>query len=111
MKVLVAVLALPLLGASAPDAEEREADEPTLEAEADFSDMADRNCHDTIRTVREENGQPLFQRDTADPDEPILFYALDHEVDGCDVLLVSRDGDVRDMPSAPEGPVRVQPAQ
>lgn len=109
MKVLAAVLALPLIGASLPDAEQRE--ESTPEAKADFSDLEDRNCRDTIQSVREENGQPLIQRDTADPDEPILFYALDHEVDGCDVLLVSRNGDVRDLPSAPDGPVRVQPAQ
>ena len=57
----------------------------------------DRNCTDTIQLVRQERGLPLLERNTADPDAPILFKAVDHNVDGCDVLLVG-DGDVRPLP-------------
>lgn len=69
-----------------------------------------RNCQDTIHQVRQERGLAEIQRETADPDAPILFHALDYDIDGCDVLL-ARDGEVRDLPLIPEGPLRVQPAQ
>lgn len=67
-------------------------------------------CNDRIMTIRQERGLPLLDRGTADADDPILFYALDHEVDGCDVLLTG-DGEVRPIPVVPEGPLRPQPAR
>ncbi len=116
MKAALTLIALPLsaplLGAGPlPQLADAQASAPQQSATADFSDLAQQNCKDTIRKVREENAQPLIRRDTADPDAPILYHALDHEVDGCDVLLVSRNGDVRDIPQATEGSALLVPAQ
>ncbi|QZH74835.1 MAG: hypothetical protein JY451_14480 [Erythrobacter sp.] len=70
----------------------------------------ERNCTDTIELVREERGLPLLDRNTADPDAPILFKAVDHNVDGCDVLLVG-DGDVRPLPRVDPGASLLHRAQ
>lgn len=67
-------------------------------------------CADTIEQVRADRGRPLLDRRPADADAPILFKALDHQVAGCDVLLVA-DGDVRPIPAPQPGPVVPQRAQ
>ncbi|GGD51524.1 hypothetical protein GRI62_06030 [Erythrobacter arachoides] len=69
-----------------------------------------RECDDrTWQAVQRDRGQPLLDRRPADPDEPLLFKAVDHEVEGCAVLLVG-DGDIRPLPAPQEGPL-LQPAQ
>lgn len=68
------------------------------------------NCTDTIEIVRQERGLPLIDRQIADADAPILFNAVDYDIDGCDVLLTS-NGEIRPLPLVPEGPVTPQPAQ
>lgn len=111
MKAILILLALPLLGASPTEGDGRISSEQSSRSLLEPASRPELECRDTVQMVREERGHLVPQRDTADPDEPILFYALDHEVEGCDVLLVSRDGDVREVPEAPQGPVRVRPAQ
>lgn len=67
-------------------------------------------CTDTWQQVREERELPPVPNEPADPDQPILFRAVVHQIDGCDFLLVG-DGDVRPLPAPQEGPLRPQRAQ
>lgn len=58
-----------------------------------------RNCRDRIEWVREEMGQPKFEREPASPDKPLMMYAVDHRVDGCGVLVpVANPADIRQAP-------------
>lgn len=70
------------------------------------------NCRDTIEQVREENGQPALRRETADPEEPLLIAAVDHRIEGCNVMVMRHDtSDVRPLPEVPEGPPKLIPAR
>lgn len=82
---------------------------PTALAATPSIGLPERNCRDTIQQVRQERGLPMIQRDTADADEPILFAALDYDIDGCDVLLTAEGP--QPLPLVPEGPITPQPAQ
>lgn len=113
MKIAIALLpALLAAPVFATNDEERLREHPPLPAdEQSVLDVLDYpvlatpgNCTDTIRQVRQERGLPQLDRRAADPDEPILFRALDYDVDGCDVLLVN-DRDIRPLPAPQEGPL------
>ncbi len=74
--------------------------------------MFSETCRDTIRHVREENGQPALRKETADPGQPLLTAAVDHRIDGCSVMVMRTDtSDVRPIPEAPEGPAKLIPAR
>ncbi|WP_271077819.1 hypothetical protein [Aurantiacibacter sp. MUD61] len=68
------------------------------------------NCRDTIRLAREERDLPLLQREPASPERPILFLALDHNIDGCGVLLTN-GGDIRPLPEVDESASLLHRAQ
>ena len=70
------------------------------------------NCRDTIRHVREANGQPALRKDNAEPGEPLLIAAVDQRIDGCSVMVMRSDtGDVRPLPAPAEGPAKLVPAR
>jgi hypothetical protein len=61
------------------------------------------DCRDRIHTVREERGLPAVERETADPEEPLLIKALDKRVDGCSVMVMHHNtNDIRQLPQAHE---------
>ncbi|WAT18385.1 hypothetical protein OZN62_02050 [Aurantiacibacter sp. MUD11] len=111
MKLILPVIAVPLLGLApqqerAPD---MDSTPPALAVEPADREQA---CFDTVQQVREESGQPpLFQRGTASPEEPLMYYAVDYDIDRCDVLLVSRNGDVRDVPREERDALLLRPLQ
>lgn len=77
----------------------------------DTTRIAD-NCRDTIRHVREANGQPALLKDTAPPGEPLLIAAVDQRIEGCSVMVMRHDtSDVRPLPAPSEGPARLIPAR
>lgn len=83
---------------------------PAPLATGDLGDFVKRTaCRDTIEHAREESGQPELDKEPADPAEPLLYKAVDHNVEGCDVLVMA-DGsaDIRAVPEG--GPVVVHPA-
>lgn len=68
-------------------------------------------CRDRIRQAREELGKPELQRETADPDEPLMIWAVDRRIDGCGVMVMKGDAaDIRPIPDPPETPMWM-PAQ
>ncbi len=88
---------------------------PAPLATGDLGDFVRRNtCRDTIEHAREESGQPpLDERDgpAAGPGdetpEPMMYKAVDHDVDGCDVLVMADNpDDIRPVPQG--GPARIQ---
>lgn len=61
-------------------------------------------CRDRIHTVRHERDLPAIERETADPEEPLLIAAVDHRIDGCSVMVMKYDTrDVRPIPKPDEG--------
>lgn len=69
-------------------------------------------CRDTIRHVREANGQPALRKDAAEPGEPLLIAAVDQRIDECSVMVMRRDtSDVRPLPVPAEGPAKLIPAR
>jgi len=67
------------------------------------------SCRDTIEHARAETGQPQLDEGDGQAPEPMLYKAVDHNVDGCDVLvLADGSGDIRRIPE--DGPVAVHPA-
>ena len=86
---------------------------PAPLATGDLDDFVRRStCRDTIEHAREESGQPpLDKRDGTEDKapEPMLYKAVDHDVDGCDVLVMADDAeDIRPVPEG--GPVVMQRA-
>lgn len=68
------------------------------------SELGETVCRDRIHTVREERGLPAIQRETADPEEPLLIAAVDHRIDDCSVMVMKYDTrDVRPLPKPAEG--------
>lgn len=70
-------------------------------------------CRDHITEARDATGQPpLLQRERASPDKPHAIYAVDRQQDGCSVMVMMGDReDIRPLPDAPDGPVRLMPAE
>ncbi|MBB3032915.1 hypothetical protein [Alteriqipengyuania lutimaris] len=82
---------------------------PAPLATGDLGDFVKRaTCRDTIEHTRQESGQPpLDERDSEAP-APMLYKAVDHDVDGCDVLVMANDtDDIRPVPEG--GPAVIQP--
>ena len=72
----------------------------------------DMRCNDVMQAVRAERGLPSVDRQPATPDEALLVKAVDHEVDGCDVLLMANgQGDIRRLPPMDETAPLLRPAQ
>ncbi|GMN01499.1 hypothetical protein [Erythrobacter sp. MTPC3] len=69
-------------------------------------------CADKIMQARDESGLPaLGDRQIADPDNPLLYYAVDRREDGCGVMVMKGNrSDIRPVPALPEGPISVIPA-
>jgi hypothetical protein len=67
-------------------------------------------CRDRIEEVRNDRGLPKLDRKAASPDDGLLIAAVDKRIDGCSVLVMRNDTrDIRPLPTAPDGPPRVQP--
>lgn len=117
MRVAI-LLAVPALMGLAPAAQPLPLDmpgysRPAPPATGDLGDFVRRaTCRDTIEHVREESGQPpLDLRDGTEEEapEPMLYRAVDHDVDGCDVLVMADNpDDIRPVPEG--GPVVIQRA-
>jgi hypothetical protein len=56
-----------------------------------WSSVADaearKGCRDRIERARAQAGQPRLDPAPANPDKPILHYAVDRRIDGCGVLV------------------------
>ena len=58
-------------------------------------------CEQTITQVREANGQPSLRREGAAPEDAEMIAAVDHQIDGCSVMVMHNDtSDVRPVPEA-----------
>ena len=74
-----------------------------LPVTARFSEDGETVCRDRTHTVREERGLPALDRETADPDEPLLIAAVDHRIGECSVMVMKHDTrDVRPIPKPDE---------
>ena len=82
---------------------------PAPLATGDLGDFVKRTpCRDTIEHAREESGQPELEKRPANTPEPMLYKAVDHDVDGCDVLVMADDtDDIRPVPEG--GPAVIRP--
>ena len=87
-----------------PEPEDKLAEDSDLANHPELDLPSPADCSDTIQLVRSERGLPLLDRRPANPDEPILFRAVDYHIDGCDVLLMPT-GEVRDLPKPQDGPL------
>ena len=114
--IFVLVAAAATLGAAAPQTSGRDlpsatdgngaAAMPNVHAVRDFA------CRDRVTQARAERGLPLLERNTADPDEPLFFAAVDHRLDGCSVLVMRNNtSDIRPVPALPEGRPMLIPAR
>lgn len=83
---------------------------PAPPATGDLADFVNRaNCRDTIEHARAESGQPALDKRDNEAPEPMLYKAVDYDVDGCSVLVMADVAD--DIRPVPEGgPVVSQPA-
>ena len=79
-------------------------------ATGDLKDFVNRaTCRDTIEHAREESGHPPLEERDGEAPEPMLYKAVDHDLDGCDVLVMADgNGDIRPVPEG--GPVVIQRA-
>ena len=66
-------------------------------------------CREKLIDAYGEQGDALLQREPATPDRPLFYYAVDHRVEDCS-LLVMTDGTKRLPPAPADGPL-VSPAQ
>jgi hypothetical protein len=90
MRSLSAIALLPLLSGAALHAAD-----PPLPAIS-----ADEHCVRAVTLPARGDGGSL-QRAPADPEEPLLYKAVDHRVDGCSMLLMHRTGQLRAVPPVP----------
>ncbi len=67
-------------------------------------------CRDRIEQVRAASGKPELDRSPADPDKPLLIYAVDTRIDDCGVIIpVADPSDIRESP--PPGRPQLVPAR
>ena len=102
MRYVLPIAAL-LACTAASAAEDAEADGnlawPAYPQREELSQGGDTICRDRVHTVREERELPRLERETTDPEEPLLIAAVDHRIDGCSVLVMKYDStDVRPIP-------------
>lgn len=61
-------------------------------------------CEQTITQVRDANGQPSLRREGAAPEDAEMIAAVDHQIDGCSVMVMHNDtSDVRPVPKPEDG--------
>jgi len=73
---------------------------------------AQRVCRDRIEQVRQAEGLPKLGRDHAGANDPLLIAAVDKRLGGCSVMVMRNNlADVRPLPEAPGGPLRLQKIQ
>jgi len=107
MRIVLPLIALAVATAAAP-APQPGSRPPSRELPA-HGDPGERACRDRIQEVRDERGLPRLDRDNAKPDEPLLIAAVDMRIGNCAVMVMYNDtSDVRELPTAPGGPPRVQ---
>ena len=103
---LVVLAPLTISAAIPPPTEIRRS--PDLTAPTDASKA---NCRSRIEQARHDLGQPKLDRHDASPDEPILFYAVDRLIDGCEVLVIRNNlADIRPLPQFHDGTGKLRPA-
>lgn len=69
-----------------------------------------RECRDRIEQVLGAAGEPERNRSPADPDKPLLMYAVDTRIDDCGVIIpVADPSDIRQGP--PPGRPQLIPAR
>lgn len=67
-------------------------------------------CRDRIERLRAEAGRPATEGETANPEKPLKFHAVDQRIGGCGVLMpVADPSDLRRSP--PPGEPKVVPAR
>ena len=113
MRLYLSALILPLLAGTAmaePTESPGEAPDtpagPFDNARLLSGPPAPANCRDRIQAVRNERGLPELRRDNARPGaaEELMFLALDHTIEGCNVLVMADDPrDVRPLPAPDDG--------
>jgi hypothetical protein len=105
MRIILPLIALAFATAAAP------APKPVLPILPTPVIGEDRaGCRDRIDEVRDDRGLPKLDRKAASPDDGLLIAAVDKRIDGCSVLVMRNNTrDIRPLPTAPEGPPRVQP--
>ena len=69
----------------------------------------DERCREQLIETYGEDAQAMLQRQPATPEQPLAYYAVDHRVDYCS-LLVMFDGTKR-LPPAPSQSPLMSPAQ
>lgn len=69
----------------------------------------DRKCDDAIITAEGREGEGEFQRRPASATPPPMHYAVDYQIQGCDVLIATT-GELHQLPTLPENPAFI-PAQ
>lgn len=69
----------------------------------------DVRCHDNVVAAGGPDGEGRFRHEPSGPTPPPMYYAVDLEIGGCDVLLATT-GEIRTLPPLPQT-ARVQPAQ
>src|SRR5690606_142938 len=112
MKLLLAVLAIALVGAAPPADEEVLSSAATPERDRAVTEQPaldntptpvlnpDRRCDPKSVTADGRDGEAEFRRAPAGPHPPPLFRALDISVHDCDLLL-SMSGELRPLPGPP----------
>ncbi|GEM_PF-1673751 len=66
-------------------------------------------CNDQVITASTDAEGLAPERDPADAENPLLYYAMDHRVDDCS-MLVLKEGRLQ-LPPAPREEAQVDPAQ
>lgn len=98
----IAALAAVIVGGSSPPP--ASIDQPSYQAPArPWSDIGhaerERACRDRIEHARAAARKPELDRSPANPDEPLLMYAVDRRIDNCGVIVpVADPTDVRPNP-------------
>ena len=102
MRRAIVVAALLACTAASPPSEPS-VTEPELRELQVSAEPGEAVCRDRIHTVREERDLPTINRETADPDVPLLIAAVNHRIDGCSVMVMRHDTrDVRPIPRPDE---------
>mgnify|MGYP001548571408 CR=1 FL=1 len=69
-------------------------------------------CHGKTEVVRQERGLPDLDLDNAKSDEPLLIYAVDQMINGCEVLVIRNDlNDIRPLPDYSDSKATMRPAR
>lgn len=67
------------------------------------------NCSDELITAGADDIQLQPERETADPENPLLYYAMDLRVENCSMMVLKNGR--RQLPPAPRAEAQLDPAQ